>query len=308
MLNYIFKKIINKITIYFWQKYKIDVGLYLKNKNNKKINKILLYFDDIDYMHIGDHLFFEPLIHKLDKYYHIEIKPIKQMSDYFKFNKIHTNSGDIENFDLIITKVEFLQFFKNFKGQILFIDTTNNKIKNHLCLSITNRVLKFLNIPNKDKNNKPNSYIKENKKLDLLLDDNHNYILFNNYIKSGKFRITPRQKNKLDIFATKMKNNTRYKIIHIGTKNDKRRDKNEYNFVDIDLRGETNLSDIFYLFSKPNVLCNISFDNFQMMVAFISKKQSYIVARKRLLKSNEKFIKNYVHRFFKNDTNLIEYI
>ncbi|RLA06488.1 MAG: hypothetical protein DRQ51_09270 [Gammaproteobacteria bacterium] len=311
MFSYIFKKIINKITIFFWQKHQVGGGLYLRRKRNNKIKKILFYLDDSDYMHLGDHLFFEPLIRELNNYFMIEVTPTSQMRDYFEFNKININTTpDFADFDLIITKVEFLNFFKKSKQQILFIDTTFNEINQPLCLSLINRVSGFLNINNtKDKTGKPSNFAIKNHKIDCLLNKNTNYIIFNNYVLSGWFRTDRWQKNKLISVVKKLKTDYGHKIIHIGTKTDKYNDTKKYDFVDIDLRGKTNISDMFYLFSKKNIIYNVSFDTFQMMVAFMSNKKSWVASRHRIINNNTIFIKKHVHLFFKsNNVSLINYV
>ena len=43
----------------------------------KKDKKIVMYFPDYEFMHLGDHFFFEPLASVLDKNFEFKIMPIK---------------------------------------------------------------------------------------------------------------------------------------------------------------------------------------------------------------------------------------
>ncbi|MGL4998191.1 MAG: hypothetical protein ACRC5T_04420, partial [Cetobacterium sp.] len=85
--NGLYKRLVGKI------KDKLDLkklakniygNVYLYKFENKVPRKILLYFPYKEYMHLGDHLFFEPLARVLKKNgYEVEISPTKYMENYF---------------------------------------------------------------------------------------------------------------------------------------------------------------------------------------------------------------------------------
>ena len=111
------------------------------------------------------------------------------------------------------------------------------------------------------------------------MNGNEKYILFNNYIDSSAFRINKKMLKSLDDKAKELKKKFNARIIHTGSQNDKKNDYKHYDFVDLDLRGKTTVEDIFYLLSRDNVLYNVSFDAFQMHVAFLYNKKSFIKFR-----------------------------
>ena len=84
-IKYIAKKIYNKFEIYQLKKHSINDNLYLVNQSEKEIRTILFFFPDYLFMHLGDHLFFEPLARELcNKGYQVYVFPIKAMEFNFK--------------------------------------------------------------------------------------------------------------------------------------------------------------------------------------------------------------------------------
>ena len=164
MNNYILRRFFNKFQIFFLKE-KIKDGLYIKNKNKNKNRKILFYFNDYQIMHFGDILFFEPAIQELIKYgFEVEASLPDNAIKYAKFNNINFfDNVNFDKFDLIITKVEFISFFNKSTNQILFVDTTYNKIIEPLCISLVNRINNFLKITNSRVIGKPSDFIIKNK-------------------------------------------------------------------------------------------------------------------------------------------------
>jgi hypothetical protein len=304
------KKYINKYLLkQEIKKYKVFDNLYYFKKDNK-VKKILFYFPDYEFMHLGDHFFFEPAMRELKKQgFEVAVSPVKLMEFYFE-NYYIEKKESFEKYDLIITKAEFYDKFKDKlkKHNVIFIDTSYPYIKEPICLDIIKKLYFVLGIDSEEINDRPT--VLETFDGSLELDTNYKYILFNNYVDSGFFRINQKKLNDLNKKILELKSKTGAKIIHTGSKNDKLKDNNKYNFVDIDLRGKTTVKDIFYLLSQQNVLYNVSFDAFQMHVAFLYNKKSFIKFRGRFLKKNTDFIINYVNPPFrvKNKKDLIDYI
>jgi hypothetical protein len=168
---------------------KVDSNLFYYNKNSIKIKKILIYFPNSEFMHLGDHFFFEPLIKALIKNgYIVDIVPIKQMEFYFKdFYNVPKNVN-INEYDLIISRVEFYDMLKKFDTNSIFINTSFPFISSPLCCDITNKILYFLGCSFEENSCKP-SVLSQNtiKKYKFNIELPEKYILFNNYIDSRMF-------------------------------------------------------------------------------------------------------------------------
>ena len=128
-------------------------------------------------MHLGDHLFFEPLARALKQNgYEVAVQPVPIMQFYF--DRLDYTRGSIEDgFDLIITRVEFMPALANYKGPTLFVDITNANIRYPLCYDITYKVLTILGIKNFVFDDKP-AMVSDIPDADFGINLNDKYILF----------------------------------------------------------------------------------------------------------------------------------
>lgn len=277
------------------------------------ISNVVLYFPDYEFMHYGDHLFFEPLARFLKlKNFNVKIMPVKQMEFYFKNNGyLIGNHDDLKRADLIITRTEFYEDVKRLINEnILFINTSSTKINQFLCKDIVDKVASFLSVDSDDFYAKPSGL--RNCPQNIRLDSSYNYLIFNNYIDSGFFRITKRHYKKISDFANNFAKKNDLKVIHTGTQKEQENDHKTYDFVDFDLRGKTDLADLFYLASHDNVKYNISFDGLLMHIFSIYGKKSYILFRGRFTRPARNYHINYVNPPFDPEPHkikdLVEYI
>lgn len=314
-LKSVIKKVLNYINISRIKNFAINENMYFlgQKASPDSINRVILYFPDYEFMHYGDHLFFEPLARflKLNNI-NVKVMPVKQMEFYFRNNGyLIGNSDDVKKADLLITRTEFYENIKRLMYEnILFINTSSTKINQFLCNDMVNKVASFLSLDSDNFCAKPSGLrtCPEN----IKLDSGRNYLIFNNYIDSGFFRVTQKHYKKINDFAQNFARENDLKVIHTGTQKEKANDKKTYDFVDIDLRGKTSLADLFSLASHDNVQYNISFDGFLMHIFYIYGKKSYILFRGRYTKSARNYLINYVNPPFDPEPHeikdLIEYI
>jgi len=297
------------------KKYMVNENMYYLGEKNLQFQKILMYFPNPEFMHLGDHFYFEPLAHILKNHFNFKIMPTKHMEFYFRELKYClADDSDIEKADLIITRIEFLNDRKLKNKNVLFIDTAYPKIKKTICEDIVQKVIKFVKLSSckvEYNNLKPSKIKNINILKKFGLNKNDKYLLFNNYIDSGNYIVGRNMYKRIEDFTRNFAKKNNLKVIHIGTNKEKSRDKKNYDFVDIDLRGKTIPRDIFDLAAAGNIKCNISFDAFQMHVFFINNKKNYILFRGRLSKNARDFIIKRVNPPFpcnKPINKLIEYI
>ena len=314
-LKSVVKKVLNYINISRIKKFSINDNMYfIGNRfSPDSINRIVLYFPDFEFMHYGDHLFFEPLARFLEsKDFSIKIMPVKQMEFYFMNNGYQIgNHDDVKKADLIITRTEFYEDIRRMAPEnVLLINTSSPKIHQFLCQDIVDKVAKYLLIDSDDYFAKPSGL--RNCPENIRLDSNHDYLIFNNYIDSGFFRVTKWHYKKINGFAQDFAKKNDFKVIHTGTQKEKDNDKKTYEFVDIDLRGKTDLADLFYLASHDDVKYNISFDGLLMHIFSIYGKKSYVLFRGRFTESARGFHMKYVNPPFdpkpRSIKDLVEYI
>jgi hypothetical protein len=290
--------------ILFYRKKFIYPNLYLFNIDLDKINqnkKILFYFDSSEYMHLGDHLFFLPVIKLLhDNNLQVYIKPTKIMVDFFYnlgFN-IVIEEVNFKQYDIIISRIELISQLKIYRS--LLIDVAKN-LNQPICSNLLDSFRKYFIVNDYKDFNYQIKFANENFLDKYNLSKNKKIILFNLYCDSARYLIT---KNKLDLLVSKIKqysNDSNYQLLFVGSKQDKLKDKNNYDFNFIDLRGKTSVIDIFEIVAYPNTIFYIGFDAFVMHVFNLNKKKSFVVFRGRINRIKSDMLKKYHVNLFKDD-------
>lgn len=309
-----FKTFIRKVFHLFEQqiflsKYKVNDYMYfIGNKLViKKYKTIIMYFPDYEFMHYGDHLFFEPLARVLDNNFIFKIYPIKDMEFYFKeLGYSIAADKDLDDCDLIITRKEFYSNLKN-KKNVLYINLASLKIANHICDDLVEKVSNIFKIQKRPSNLKPQILKKPAKHFNFL-DTKQKYVIYNNYIDSASYRLTKKNNTKLKDYCREFALKNNVKVIHVGSQEDKNNDKNYYDFIDIDLRGKTSIKDLFILASKKNIVNCICYDSFVMHLFSIYNKKSFVIFRGRFTKMGQNVIINNFNPPFKSCNDLIEMI
>jgi hypothetical protein len=309
---YILKRIYIRLVLEEWKKYQVYPNIFYKKKKEIPIRLVLFFFPDPVMMHLGDQLFYEPICRLFrENRVKVNIAPTKAMANYFKedgFNII--DDVDFSCYDLIISSTRFVNCLKKVKNNVVLVWTEYPYIDKPLINDLLEKFshLFFLNIVISERPSYFNSrtYCE---KFDL--DPDKEYILYNNYLVSGSFRVNSKQFKKLEDFLLNfIKEHPRYKVIHTGSKKELVKDKRNYHFVDVDLRGRTTVSDLFDLCSLENVVYYIGFDGFLMHLFFLQNKKAYVKSRGRWSKKSEYFLENYIDPpFFVDDVSKIkEYI
>lgn len=298
------KKICGRIAIAtLLRKSFIYPNMYLINISEnklKQVRKILFYFNAPEFMHLGDHLFFLPLIKTfIDGGYIVEVAPTVVMKPLLERLNIPLANGTIifSDYDLIVSRAELVD--KLFANQSLLVDVAKN-LSMPICDQLITQFSRYFNL---------SSYTPYDfsilKKPDILrhkhLPPQHKYILFNFYCDSSSFLIT---KGKVELLTKQVKSyaeRSGYKVVLVGSKADKDNDNYVYDFDHIDLRGQTSVLDIFALAQDENVEHYIGFDAFVMHVFSLVHKNSFVVFRGRLSTRQHKMLEQFHVHLFKDD-------
>lgn len=285
MLNKL-KYIFLKLKILFFGKMqlkskKISSNLYFVKNNERNGRRFLIYLNNLYYAHMGDILFFEPLLNFLCKNkIDVDICVSNAMNDYLeKLGYSVKNNIVFEDYDYIITRSDFYYDLKD-KGNLLLIQTTN--LYDKICYVIINEIAKFFDLPSVEKNMKISKFTNFNVMNNIYISEiekNANrYVVYSNYIDSGAIFSNSRNFKLLRLKCIELKKKG-YKIIHVGTSKDRQKDKKEYSFVDIDLRGKTTVEELFYLVKLDNICEYVGMDNFVMHLFFIYNKKVNLCIR-----------------------------
>ena len=112
----------------------------------------------------------------------------------------------------------------------------------------------------------------------LTADPDARYLVYNDYVSSA-FVEAKRRRSVIESLAREQRREG-YKIIYVGTSQEKAQQPKTPDFIDIDLRGSFDPFGLYKLFSLPTVHGAISYDTFVMHVASTLRKDLYVVMRK----------------------------
>ena len=291
-LNYLLYRLFNDLTFFFLRRY----------CKTSKLNKNDAYLFDFTHSstHLGDRLFYFPLIYYLIKnnfkvYFEKKdrISPEIFLALYNKqINCLEKKKNS--QAALIFPKYSLLAKVKDAFIHKCHIFSPSSLSDNNLieqlfeAFGIDKRCLAF-SLPKKIP-------VKRQKKI----------ILLSNYIDSGFFRKWFVEEEKLFRECKKFKK-LGYEIWHIGSEMDKKGDRRDYNFVDKDLRGCLSLTELINEI-KNNSVTIVSFDNFIMHLGNIYNRNCKILFRGRFLKKNRDYHFRCVNSCLSNNKNTINYL
>ncbi len=300
---YIIYKIINNIICFFWNQNKVIV---LLKYNEIQYSHLGFNFDFTDSTtHLGDRLFFFPLIRALyDRKIPIMITDNGLTERlFYSVYGIHLKSSKSGNYVNVIPKSSFLRFKKKYHN-LLVCDFTDLRVENKISVELIksfNLLFSFNLAYNTVSDYRSPIFFDY-----LALAKNFKYIIFNNYVNSGFFRIYFVNKNRLNQKCISLKK-LGYKVIHVGSLQDKKSDQEIYDFVDVDLRGLLSVEELVSLLDSPNVLEIVTFDNFIMHIGHMFNKTTWVLFRGRFSKSHYQHHINFVNNTFSNK-GLVNYL
>lgn len=281
------------------KKYKWGKNSFYLGKEKEKYNEILIYLDNRYLAHMGDQIFFEPLLQILKKKnIKVDIAVTDGIKEYFKrLNYNIVNNPILKDYELIISRSDFYYELKNYKN-VFLVKTTG--LDDKVCNVISREVINFLGLKEEYKKYKISqleSNVEINNKLirKVFNDEKNYYVIYSNYIDSGSMFSNKKKLLKLERFCKEYNQKYNYKIIHVGTRKDKVRDKKQYDYIDVDLRGETTVTELIQLISQKNIVAYIGMDNFIMHLCFIYNKELNICIREKGSKKRYNEIKKYVN-------------
>ena len=279
-IYYLLLKSFSIFWVYFLKKYSIKNAIICKNLDITKIKSVGFYLDNKALVHVGDHLFFEPIIkffenNNIDTY----VCASEIMSDYFKEvgHKV-SNKNDIFQCDLVISPIQLAFYLiDQKKTNVVFLDTYNLLIKEPISNYFINSFIEIL------KFNKKHEYVvsKINSKSNIL-DKNKKWFLFSDNVHSGFLKIDKFYKKSL-INEARKKIQQGYNIAIVGTKNDLKNKKKYFEFENYDIRGETNVVQLFEMFNSNNIKGSISFDSAIAHISILYEKEAIIKLKKILI-------------------------
>ncbi len=309
------KKIVDsflKICLIFKKKFmlksfKKDNGIFFL-KRIKNIKNIVFDLSSEKYTHIGDSLFYEPIIKQIcNNGFNVEVKVQNHLKNYFQAagHRILTNR-DLNYYDLIIAPFWlFNNYNSNLKKKTIFLDPSNYAIDEPVTNYFLKKICLYLNIHISVKSLRPT--LMETSTQIFKFDKNKKYIIFNDSIDSGFLGVSQRMKKKL---IKKLKSYLKKDVVvlRIGSLSDKKQFPSRLEIDHYDLRGITSVTDMFQLIGNPNVIGTISFDTAIAHISIMYKKKTVIMLRRFSTRHKLHIKKTIMPSYNSSEREKIEYI
>ena len=241
---------------------------------------ILFYFPDPVLMHLGDHLFWEPALRHLRASGHAAaVLPAPAMRGYFEsLGHPVAEPSDLGTFDLIATRVEFLYDPALAGRPVVYFKQKQPYPGKPYCQLLTEQLCILAQLPPPTAFPPPARF--REPPPGPALDPGERYLVFNNYIDSGSFRLNSRDRQRLLAACAELRRSEGLEVLHVGSAGDAAGDRTAYPFPRIDLRGRTTVPQLFALFAHPQVVQSLSFDTFPAHLAMLHGKKANILQRR----------------------------
>ncbi|TDX00070.1 hypothetical protein [Dinghuibacter silviterrae] len=295
-VRYISDKLLNKLYIRVFAGKKVNINMYDMSGQRQRARRILFYFDDSRFMHLGDHLFFEPVCRLFrNNGYSIAVRPTRAMVPYFEaLGYAIDANGDMNTYDLIVSKPDFLLSLRQYLHKLFLVETACADIQQPLINDLLGKLQALFHLP-APVDARPAWPADQDNHFSAVLEDGGKYVLYNNYLNSGAFRVGSEKFVRLEQFMLEfVAAHPNVKVIHSGSAADRERDFRTYPFVDIDLRGKTSPFELFALVARPEVKHYVGFDNYLMHLFMMADKKAYVMSRGRWSPKERFFLENFI--------------
>ncbi|WP_024304073.1 hypothetical protein [Pseudogulbenkiania sp. MAI-1] len=262
-------------------RYRLATGIY--GTIPAQWNSIGLDLADPAYIHLGDQLFYEPMVRALlASGKDVCFAPIPAMRGYFGgLGYPLSEPEEARACDVVITPVWALPQHPaetRYRNR-LYVHAADSRIDAPIAQYLAQTLTSLLGLPIPTDDFEPHYW--PNPSSPIMLDDDCSYVLFNNYVDSSRLRIGQAEQQALLDELAKLKAQHNVCVLHVGSNRDKAGDLRDYgSLVDRDLRGQTTIETLFHLALHPSVRAVVSFDNFIMHLGLLARKACHIRLRR----------------------------
>lgn len=241
---------------------------------------VLFHFPDPARMHLGDHLFWEPAIRHLRGLgVDLAVSPIPALRGYFEaLGHPLASKDDLGRFEVIATRYEFLFDPLLRQRPVLFFKQKQAPPGYPYCQRLTEQLCRILGLD-------PPGQVPPPAPWPGLppfpgLAPEGRYLLFNNAVDSGRFRLFTVDRRRLLAACGELARRENLTVLHVGSAADAEGDRTDYHFPRIDLRGLTSVAELCALAADPRVEQTLSFDTFPAHLAMLLGKPATILQRR----------------------------
>jgi hypothetical protein len=257
-------------------------GIYDFWQRKDRPSSVGFDLSDARFVHIGDHLFFEPIVRQARQHgFGVKVAPTGVMQEYFiDAGYAVVSTQEVLAQDLRIAPTWMYETFnpQERTRRFIYMNPGDHGMTLPVTNHLTKELMKLMNIEFNEHvaDCRPHKIVSEYALPGGISDP---VLIYNDSVDSGEFRLGKGHFDKL-LGMAEIKCREGYTLIRVGTNEEKILNPKRLPFAHIDLRGKTSVLDLFRLLNSPAVMGSISFDTAIAHVALLYEKPVWICMRR----------------------------
>ncbi|HET7186747.1 MAG TPA: hypothetical protein VFI52_01270 [Gemmatimonadaceae bacterium] len=261
------------------------------------------------HVHLGDHLFLEPAMRACrDRGVEVVVAPGPAMREYFReAGYVVVPSDVVLEQELRVTSVWMYDSMppSERRTRFLYVNMIDHGISRPVAEHMGEHVLRAARIDPHPAPIDGRPYLVA-RGATALDDADGRWLVFNDTVDSGWFRVTGRDRAELATVAAAQRR-AGYRIVRVGTESERIARPASLGIEDLDLRGQTSVMDLFRLLRSPRVAGTVSFDHVVAHMGMACGKPAIVKVR-RCSQRHGEFMKRYLIPPFAMDAPPVQYL
>jgi hypothetical protein len=234
------------------------------------------------HVHLGDHLFLEPAMRACrDRGVDVVVAPGPTMREYFRDAGYRVVSSDVVlEQELRITSVWMYDSMPRPERhrRFVYLNMIDHGIRRPVAEHMGEEILRVARLDPGPMpiDGRPHLVSEGPTPLDAA---DGRWVLFNDTVDSGWFRVTRWDRAKLADVAAEQRR-AGYRIARVGTEAERIARPHSVGIEDLDLRGRTSVMDLFRLLRSPKVVGTVSFDHVVAHMGMACGKPAIVKVRR----------------------------
>jgi len=270
-------------------------GVYDFRQTTASPHSLGFDFSDSRFVHVGDQLFFEPILRQLRVHgFTVKVIPTVAMREYFVDAGYSVVSvPEMLAQDLRVAPIWMYDSIDRQERTRRFVYI--NSADHGMILPVTNHLTKYLmrllnvEFDERAADCRPHKITGESALINGITGP---ILIYNDSVDSGGFRLSKMHYGKL-LEIAEGKQREGYTLVRVGTNPERAQNPKGLPFPHIDLRGETSVLDLFRLLGSANTVGSISFDTVIAHLALLYEKPAWICMR-IFSKSHAEHVRRFV--------------
>ena len=255
-------------------------------------------FSDPRHVHLGDHLFLEPAMRACrDRGARVVVAPHPAMREYLREAGYTVVDRSVaRQQELRVSSVWMYDDFpsRERRSRVVYLNTIDHHIDAPIAEHLAAHLLRAAGLERERVaiDGRPYLVAPGPSPLDAIPDDGGRWLVFNDAVDSGWFRVTSSDRAALAAVAA-AKRREGFRIVRVGSAADLAKRPEPIGAEDLDLRGRTSVVELFRLLGSPRVAGTISFDTLVAHMGIAYDKPA-IIRLRRFSKRHARFLQQYL--------------